>query len=65
MRSWSTGRVVDEHVHDYLFMALGKNRYIGGQNESSLNVDDALAGVALEVDDGAMELEGKLSVDAG
>jgi leucyl aminopeptidase (aminopeptidase T) len=31
--------VVDEHIHGCLFLALGENRYMGGENASSLNVD--------------------------
>lgn len=31
--------LVDEHVHGTLFIAFGENRYMGGENESSLNVD--------------------------
>jgi len=56
--------VVDEHVHGHLFIALGENRYMGGQNESSLNVDFALPGATLGVDDRVVVLEGKLNVDA-
>jgi leucyl aminopeptidase (aminopeptidase T) len=39
--------IVDEHVYGSMFMALGENRYMGGENESSLNVDYALPGVTL------------------
>lgn len=42
--------LVDEHVHGSLFLALGENRYMGGQNESSLNVDYVLTGATLSVD---------------
>ena len=42
--------VIDEHIHGHLFIALGENRYMGGKNESSLNVDFDLAGATLEVD---------------
>jgi len=31
--------LVDEHLPGCVFMALGENRYMGGQNISSLNVD--------------------------
>ena len=30
---------VDEHVYGFMFIALGDNRYMGGENASSLNVD--------------------------
>lgn len=42
--------IVDEHVAGSLFLALGENRYMGGQNESSLNYDFALHNAALEVE---------------
>lgn len=31
--------LVDEHVHGALIVAFGENRYLGGQNASSLNID--------------------------
>jgi leucyl aminopeptidase (aminopeptidase T) len=40
---------VDEHIHGAPFIALGENRYMGGQNASSLNVDFALTGATLKV----------------
>ena len=42
--------IVDEHIHGAIFIALGENRYMGGQNELSLNVDYAFSDVTLEVD---------------
>jgi leucyl aminopeptidase (aminopeptidase T) len=42
--------LVDEHLQGYLFLALGENRYMGGQNESSLNIDFTIPGVTLKVD---------------
>lgn len=50
--------LVDEHVIGALFLALGENRYMGGQNASSLNHDFALQGASLLVD-------GQVVVDAG
>ena len=50
--------LVDEHVIGALFLALGENRYMGGQNASSLNHDFALQGASLLVD-------GRVVVDAG
>jgi leucyl aminopeptidase (aminopeptidase T) len=47
--------LVDEHVHGALFLALGENRYMGGQNESSLNIDYALPGAVLSVDGRAIK----------
>lgn len=43
--------LVDEHVHGALFVAFGENRYLGGENASSLNVDFAIPGATLLVDD--------------
>lgn len=42
--------LVDEHIQGALFVALGENRYMGGENVSSLNYDLALMGATLEVD---------------
>jgi hypothetical protein len=53
---------VDEHIHGNLFIALGENRYMGGQNESSLNEDYALAGVSLEMDGRTIVSQGKVIV---
>lgn len=41
--------IVDEHINGALFLALGENRYMGGQNESSLNHDFALRDATLKV----------------
>lgn len=42
--------LVDEHIAGAIFLALGENRYMGGQNASSLNHDFALVGASLAVD---------------
>lgn len=42
--------IVDEHMAGAIFLALGENRYMGGQNASSLNHDFALFGASLEID---------------
>jgi leucyl aminopeptidase (aminopeptidase T) len=52
--------IVDEHIHGHLFIALGENRYMGGQNESSLNVDYALAGATLLVNEQLIISRGKV-----
>jgi leucyl aminopeptidase (aminopeptidase T) len=39
--------LLDEHIHGALFIAFGENRYMGGENESSLNVDYTLPGATL------------------
>lgn len=54
--------IVDEHIHGAIFIALGENRYMGGQNESSMNVDYALSDVTLEVDGRTIVSQGKLIV---
>jgi leucyl aminopeptidase (aminopeptidase T) len=43
--------LVDEHVHGHVFIAFGENRYMGGKNASSLNIDFALPGATLLVGD--------------
>lgn len=50
--------LVDEHRHGALFVSLGENRYLGGENASSLNVDYAVSGATLLVDQ-------RVIVDAG
>lgn len=42
--------IIDEHVYGNLFLALGENRYMGGQNESSLNIDFVVPEATLLVD---------------
>lgn len=41
---------VDEHVHGYMFIALGDNLYMGGENQSSLNVDYVIPGATFLAD---------------
>lgn len=53
--------IVDEHVAGSLFLALGENRYMGGQNESSLNHDFALHGATLQVDGCGVVYAGKMA----
>jgi len=50
--------LVDEHRHGCLFIALGENRYLGGENASSLNIDFVVPGATLLVDT-------RVVVDAG
>ncbi|MBA3946073.1 MAG: aminopeptidase [Herpetosiphonaceae bacterium] len=54
--------LVDEHVHGMLFLALGENRYMGGENASSLNMDYSLANASLLVDGRAIVVMGKVVV---
>jgi hypothetical protein len=42
LRRFFVVHLADEHIHGSLFIALGENRYMGGQNASSLNKDYAL-----------------------
>jgi leucyl aminopeptidase (aminopeptidase T) len=50
--------LVDEHVAGAIFVALGENRYMGGQNESSLNYD-------MVIPQGSLAVDGAVIVDAG
>jgi leucyl aminopeptidase (aminopeptidase T) len=52
--------IVDEHIYGNLFIALGENQYIGGKNDSSLNVDYALAEATLQVDGQPIISKGKV-----
>jgi leucyl aminopeptidase (aminopeptidase T) len=54
--------LVDEHVRGALFVSLGENRYMGGQNASSLNVDFALPNATLLVDGRTVVRDGELVV---
>ncbi len=54
--------LVDEHIYGALFIALGENRYMGGQNESSLNVDYIIPHATLIVDRRQIVSEGKVVV---
>jgi leucyl aminopeptidase (aminopeptidase T) len=54
--------LVDEHVEGCLFISLGENRYMGGQNESSLNVDYAIPAATLIADGRVIVAAGKLVV---
>ncbi len=54
--------LVDEHVHGCLFVSLGENRYMGGRNESSLNVDFAVPGATLLLDDRVIVQDGVVVV---
>ncbi len=53
--------LLDEHIHGHLFIAFGENRYMGGENESSLNVDYTLPGATLLVDDRIIVANGKVT----
>ncbi len=54
--------LVDEHVHGALFVAFGENRYMGGENASSLNVDFCVPDATIYADDRAIVREGRVVV---
>ena len=54
--------LVDQHVYGSLFVALGENRYMGGRNASSLNVDFAVPSATLLVDGHAIVADGTVVV---
>ncbi len=54
--------LVDEHRHGNLLLAMGENRYLGGVNQSSLNVDFALPTATLLADSQAIVVDGTLVV---
>ena len=54
--------LVDEHRHGNLLLAMGENRYLGGANQSSLNVDFALPTVTLLADSQVIVVDGTLVV---
>ena len=54
--------LVDEHVHGHLFLSLGENRYMGGENESSLNVDYAIPNATLIVEGQVVVGKGRIVV---
>ena len=54
--------LVDEHVHGAIFVALGENRYLGGENGSSLNIDLVLPAATLTVDQHLLVDEGRIRV---
>ena len=54
--------LVGERLHGSLFVALGENRYLGGENASSLSVDFAVPGATLLVDDRIVDDAGVVAV---
>ena len=55
--------LVDEHILGTLFFAFGENRYMGGENESSLNIDFALPGATLEIGGQMVVSEGRIVLE--
>jgi leucyl aminopeptidase (aminopeptidase T) len=54
--------LVDEHRRGTLFLAFGENRYLGGANTSSLNLDVVIPNAKLLADDCIIATEGNLSL---
>ena len=54
--------LVDEHIRGAFFIALGENRYMGGQNASSLNVDFCNPEATVEIDGRVLVSEGEVAV---
>lgn len=54
--------VIDEHVSGAVFFSLGENRYMGGHNASSLNIDLPLVGATLLADETPIVRDGRLLV---
>lgn len=54
--------LIDEHRHGNLLLAIGENRYLGGANQSSLNVDFALPAATLLADGHMIVADGVLVV---
>jgi leucyl aminopeptidase (aminopeptidase T) len=52
--------LVDQHMRGAFFIAMGENRYMGGQNASSLNVDWCSPRATVEVDGRVLVSEGRL-----
>jgi leucyl aminopeptidase (aminopeptidase T) len=52
--------LVDVHVRGCLLICLGENRYMDGQNASSLNVDFAIPGATLQIDGRTIVSEGTI-----
>lgn len=54
--------LIDEHRHGALLLAMGENRYLGGANQSSLNIDFALPAATLLADGQVIVVDGALVV---
>jgi len=62
LRDFVGWTLVDEHVSGAVLVALGENRYLGGRNQSDLNIDFALPRASLLVDDRLIVDRGRLVV---
>ena len=54
---------VDECISGMLFFALGENRYLGGKNESTLNMDLTCPGATVLVGSRCIVRDGQLTLD--
>lgn len=54
--------LVDEHAQGAVFVALGENRYLGGKNQSSLNIDFVLLDATLRIDGAVIVERGRLRI---
>lgn len=52
--------IVDEHRPGAVFLALGENRYLGGENASSINVDLVAASPTVVVSETTVVVDGEL-----
>ena len=55
---------VDECQSGMLFLALGENRYLGGKNESTLNMDLTCPGATVSVGSRCIVRDGRLTLDS-
>lgn len=55
---------VDECQSGILFLALGENRYLGGKNESTLNMDLTCPGATVSVGSRCIVRDGRLTLDS-
>jgi leucyl aminopeptidase (aminopeptidase T) len=56
--------LIDEHVHGSMFVSFGENRYMGGGNQSSLNIDYAIPSGTFVVDGRTIVTAGKMGFGA-
>jgi leucyl aminopeptidase (aminopeptidase T) len=56
--------LIDEHVHGSMFVSFGENRYMGGGNQSSLNIDYAIPSSTFVVDGRTIVTAGKMGFGA-
>jgi leucyl aminopeptidase (aminopeptidase T) len=54
--------LVDQHIRGAFFIAMGENRYMGGKNASSLNIDWCSPQATVEIDGRVLVEEGRLAV---